>query len=111
MVTGTGSRTLTVTGIYTETITTDTSNALSTSYTDRSEFDKYYGISTTFGENSAAEDGKAETSAESQSEAESQAGDQEETSQNSPAGILAVVASVCAIIGFGGIFAYKRKRK
>ncbi|MBE5979511.1 MAG: LPXTG cell wall anchor domain-containing protein [Paenibacillaceae bacterium] len=50
-------------------------------------------------------------SAESQSEAESQAGNQEETSQNSPAGILAVLASVCAIIGFGGIFAYRKKRK
>lgn len=111
VVTGTGSRTLTVTGTYTETITTDTSNALSTSYSDRSEFDKYYGISTTFGENSAAKAGKAETSAESQSETESQAGNQEETSQNSPGGILAVIASVCAIIGVGGVLAYRKKRK
>ena len=111
VVTGTGSLTLTVTGAYTESITTDTSNALSTSYTDRSEFDKYYGTATTFGENSTAKDVKTETSAESQPETESEAGNQEETSQNSPAGILAVLASLCAIIGGGAVFVYRKKRK
>ena len=111
VVTGTGSLTLTVTGAYTETITTDTSNALSTSYTDRSEFDKYYGTSTTFGENSTAKDVKTETSAESQPETQSEAGNQEETSQNSPAGILAVLAAVFAIIGGGSVFIYRKKRK
>jgi len=111
VVTGTGSLTLTVTGAYTESITTDTSNALSTSYTDRSEFDKYYGTATTFGENSTAKDVKTETSAESQPETESEAGNQEETSQNSPAGILAVLASLCAIIGGGAVFIYRKKRK
>jgi hypothetical protein len=111
VVTGTGSLTLSVTGTYSETVTADSTNGLSTSYADRSGFDDYYGTTTTFGKNSAVEEGKEKTTAESQAETQSEVSNQDETNTNSPTGILAALAIACAAIGGGTAFWYKKKRK
>jgi hypothetical protein len=50
VVSGTSSYTITVTGSYSNSVTTDSSNQLSTSYIERTAFDEYYGVETTFGE-------------------------------------------------------------
>lgn len=48
IVSGTSSYTITVTGSYSTSVTTDSSNQLSTSYIDRTGFDEYYGVDTSF---------------------------------------------------------------
>ena len=54
VVSGDSTYTVTVTGDYSTTVTTGSSNALSTSYIDRTAFDKYYTVKTTFGSNSTS---------------------------------------------------------
>lgn len=51
VVKGTSSYTVTVTGSYSTDYTTDDDNEIVTDYIDRSDFDAYYGTSTTFGTN------------------------------------------------------------
>lgn len=55
MVKGTSNYTVTVTGSYSNTVTTDSSNQLSKSYINRTEFDNYYGVKTTFGTNETSD--------------------------------------------------------
>ena len=55
VVKGTSDYTVTVTGNYSTTVTTDSSNQLSISYIDRTAFDQYYGVETTFGTNGTTE--------------------------------------------------------
>jgi len=111
VVTGTGSLTLTVTGAYSETVTTDSSNALSTSFTDRTGFDEYYGTATTFGENGAAEGTMEEIPAGNQPGTQNKVSNQEEKTQNNPAGILVALAAACALIGGGVVFWHRKIRK
>ena len=49
---GTSDITVTVTGTYSTSVSTSEANEISTDTIDRTDFDKYYGTSTTFGENS-----------------------------------------------------------
>lgn len=51
VVKGTSDITVTVTGSYSTSVTTSDVNEVSTDYIDRTDFDSYYGTSTTFGEN------------------------------------------------------------
>lgn len=54
IVDGTSAYTVTVTGSYSTTVTTDSGNQVTDSYIDRTSFDQYFGVNTTFGGNSAA---------------------------------------------------------
>jgi hypothetical protein len=54
VVTGDSEYTVTVTGSYTTTVTTGSANELSTSFIDRSAFDSYYAVTTSFGTNSSS---------------------------------------------------------
>lgn len=56
VVSGTSNYTITVTGDYSTTVTTDSNNVLSTSYIDRTGFDEYYALDTTFGSNGTTTD-------------------------------------------------------
>ena len=51
VVEGKSQYTITVTGTYSNTVTTSDANALSSSYTDRTDFDNYFGTSTSFSTN------------------------------------------------------------
>lgn len=55
IVSGDSSYSITVTGSYGSSFTTDETNALSTNYIDRSEFDSTFNLSTTFGTNGTEE--------------------------------------------------------
>ena len=64
VVSGDSDITVTVTGDYTNSVTTDEHNELSEDYIDRSDFDSYYGTSTAFTETTAASVQEEETTAE-----------------------------------------------
>ena len=65
VVTGTSSYTVTVTGTYSTTVTTSSVNALSTDFIDRTAFDQYYSLSTTFASNKTSTTTSAETTTSS----------------------------------------------
>lgn len=107
VVTGTSGVIVTVTGSYTTTVTTDDSNQLSTSYIDRTAFDQYYGTATSFGENSGAVEDTAEVPEDTESNAQNQAAD----TNNSGAVTAVAIAAVCAVLGGGLLYWFRRKRK
>ncbi|MEY8355696.1 hypothetical protein AALB39_20375 [Lachnospiraceae bacterium 54-53] len=111
VVTGTSAFTVTVTGGYSETVTTDSSNELSTSYLDRTDFDEYYGTSTAFGQNQAEPEEVTETEAETQPETGEAARPDEETQKNGNGALFAAVAAICLAIGGGVLVSYRKKRK
>lgn len=101
VVSGDSACTVTVTGSYSNTVTTDETNALSTDYIDRSDFDTYYAVSTTFAAN-----GTADTAAAASSAAQSSASSaQTETSSNH--GLLYGLLAI-AVLGCGGAAVYRR---
>jgi hypothetical protein len=107
VVTGTSGYTVTVTGSYSTTVTTDDSNQLSTSYIDRTAFDQYFGITTSFGENSGAAESTAETPADISSDSQNQTAD----TNNSRTATAVAIVVVCAVLGGGLLYWFKRKRK
>ncbi|WP_099466519.1 beta strand repeat-containing protein [Konateibacter massiliensis] len=118
---GTSEYTITVTGAYSDSITTDSTNQLSTDYIDRSDFDAYYNVSTAFGSStttdsttvSEAEDTSVEGDTENASDIEDEVVSEEiDTAEATESNVMqyAIIAvAVCAVIGGGFVF-YKKKR-
>jgi hypothetical protein len=103
VVSGDSAYTVTVTGSYSNTVTTDADNALSTSYTDRTGFDAYYGVSTAFGTNGTQSD---TADADSSSGATSTA-----TAGKSGHGALIIVIAVAAILAGDAAWRAGRRKK
>jgi hypothetical protein len=107
VVTGTSGVTVTVTGSYTTTVTTDDSNQLSTSYIDRTAFDQYYGTATSIGENSGGVEDTAEIPLDTKSNVQDQTAD----TNNSGTVTAIAIAAVCAVLGGGVFYWFRRKIK
>lgn len=107
LVTGESKFTITVTGSYSNTFTTDETNALSTSYIDRTKFDSTFNISTTFGTNGTSQEDTVAIS--ETSEATYVIDSTTETNTNSIViGCITVAAALAAIVG---VLVIKNKRK
>lgn len=108
VVTGDSSYTITVTGTYSDKVTTDSSNALSTSYIDRSGFDDYYGLETTFGTNGTGNEEETTEASAEETIPETAEPVKAEPNHASPAVYGAVLAIV--VLGGAGILVYRRRR-
>ncbi len=109
---GASAYSVTVTGSYSTSLTTDSSNQLTVSYIDRTEFDEYYSITTTFGENSTAAEvteTPAEETADTALEIQT-ASDDIETAENNNVIFYVIIGAVCIILG-GGFAIWYRKKK
>jgi len=115
VVSGDSTYTVTVTGDYSTTVTTGSSNALSTSYISRTAFDKYYAVETTFGTNDTTAD-MSSSATENTSSTElnsslsgtvSSAVTQAGTESNS---VLYGAVILIIILGCAGVLAYKRNK-
>ena len=112
VVTGSSSVTVTVTGSYSTTVTTGSVNALSTDCIDRSGFDSYYKLSTTFGTNggtaaasTVSASSSAVTSAPAASASQAQSG-------SSSGAVYGGIGAVVLAGGAAASLAYRsRKRK
>jgi len=118
VVTGESSVTVTVTGTYSNTVTTGENNALSAANTDRTAFDKYYGVTTSFGTNGAAAaattvSGTNAAAASSGTAAAQTTVDAAETEAEKTSGHTAayVIALTVIVLGGAGAFAYSRRKK
>lgn len=109
VVTGNSSYTITVNGSYSEEVTTDSNNALSTTYIDRSGFDEYYALETTFGTNGTADAKEEATEAETEETVPETTAPEENTSNHASA-VLYVVILAVIVLGGSGIFIYKRRK-
>ena len=98
IVEGDSAYTITVTGSYGTSFTTDAENALSTSYIDRTGFDSTYNLSTTMNTNTASseETTAAETTVSTKQDA-----------NNSVVYAIAAIASI--VIGGGVVYFFKKK--
>ncbi len=99
IVEGTSTYTVTVTGTYSTSFTTDEDNALSTEYIDRSDFDSTYNLSTTFNTNSAEPTPSATTTSSSSTA---------DTTNNT---IVYVGAGIATIVVVGAIAYFLLKKK
>ncbi len=117
VVKGDSDLTVTVTGSYSQNVTTSEANSISATTIDRSDFDSYYGTDTTFGIDGRSASTTAEDKADA-SALESPANTQlvpsteaaAETSTQQSSAPWAV-AGVIIIAAFAGITTYLRKRK
>ncbi|MDD4844533.1 MAG: hypothetical protein PHU31_09410, partial [Anaerotignum sp.] len=100
VVDGTSEYTVTVAGSYSTSVLTDSSNQLTTSYIDRTEFDDYYNLSTVFGQN-----GSDETAVDTFAEVETQ----DSGNSNQVAHIVILLGVIGAALGIS-LFV-KRKRE
>ena len=98
--------TLTVTGTYSDKVTTDDSNKAVTDYIDRTDFDSYYGTKTTFGTNGQG------TGTSSNVTGKSTAGTTvtADKSTTIPYKVIGGIASLAAIAGAVGYILYMRKK-
>ena len=105
VVKGDSSYTVTVTGTYGTTVTTDSDNALSTTYIDRTGFDTTYGTSTTFGQNAAA---TSTTAASATSSATASTTTQTTSSNNT---VYWIIGAIAAVVCAGCIIVFAAKKK
>jgi hypothetical protein len=124
VVEGTSALTVTVTGTYSTTVTTDTDNQVKTDYIDRSAFDSYFSTSTTFATNvsttstatteAASTQETAQTTTESSDTAQDTTEEATEVNaaEDDNSNVLPIVAAgaLCLAIG-GGVVVFVRKRK
>ncbi len=103
VVSGDSAYTITVTNSYTSTVETDSNNALSTFYIDRTSFDAYYGLETTFSTNGIATV-EATSNTEDSSSGETTSQDETENNHFVYYGIL--IAAV--VLGGIGIITYRQ---
>ena len=112
VVTGTSSYTITVTGTYSNTVTTDEDNQLSSSFIDRSDFDSYYGTTTSFETMTASSTATSATEETITTAAEPQTTEVTETSSESTGAPWAYGLAVVVILAAGGTgFWLVRKKK
>lgn len=116
VVKGDSDLTVTVTGSYSQNVTTIEANTISATTIDRDGFDDYYGTSTAFGTDgltatpkteekpAAAEESPAETQPAPSTEAATETGTQQSSASWAVAGVIILAA-------FAGISTYLRKRK
>lgn len=116
VVKGDSDLTVTVTGSYSQNVTTSEANTISATTIDRDGFDDYYGTSTAFGTDgltatpkteekpAAAEESPAETQPAPSTEAATETGTQQSSASWAVAGVIILAA-------FAGISTYLRKRK
>ena len=104
-VSGTSSITLTVTGSYSTDVTTDSDNALSTDFLDRTAFDKMYSTNTTFGTN-----GSSETTTTTEAASDD---DTAVTASNSSNKTLIIIIIAAAVVAAGAVtfIIIKKKKK
>lgn len=98
-ISGDSQYTVTVTGSYSDTVSTDEDNELTEDYIDRTAFDEYYDTETTFGQTSAeTESVQADTSAASEtvSTVETESTADEDSGSHVARNI--VIGTVCAVI-------------
>lgn len=107
VVSGDSSYTVTVTGSYGTTVTTDSDNALSTSYIDRTGFDTAYGTSTTFGQNASVTSSSTASTASASATAAS-ASTETSSSSNTVLWLIGGIVIVAAVAG--GIYFGTRKK-
>ena len=98
--------TLTVTGTYSDKVTTDDSNKAVTDYIDRTDFDSYYKTSTTFGTNGQG----TNTSSNSTGKSTTGTTDTADKSTTVPYKAIGGLASLAAIAGAVGYIIYRRKK-
>lgn len=117
VVKGDSDLTVTVTGSYSQTVTTSEANEISASTIDRSDFDSYYGTDTAFGTDSlnaftTTEDkpdaSAIESPADTQLVPSTEAAAETSTEQSSAPW---AVAGVIILAAFAGITAFLKKRK
>jgi hypothetical protein len=111
VVKGDSAYTVTVTGTYGTTVTTDSTNALSTDYIDRTGFDSTYGTSTTFAKNTASSTSTAAASstASAASAASSTAESTASTSSNTIYWLIGGIV-VVMLAGTAVVMASKKKK-
>ncbi len=100
VVDGASEYTVTVAGSYSTSVLTDSSNQLTTSYIDRTEFDDYYSLSTVFGQN-----GSDETAVDTFAEVETQ----DSGNSNQVAHIVILLGVIGAALGISLFVKTKRK--
>ena len=117
VVKGDSDLTITVTGSYSQTVTTSEANEISATTIDRSDFDDYYGTDTAFGtdglETSTTTEDKPDASAienptDTQPVPSTEAADETSTEQSTAPWTL---AGVIILAAFAGITTFLRKRK
>ena len=131
VVSGTSSYTITVTGAYSDSVSTDSSNQLSTTFIDRTAFDEYYALSTSFGttssDTSAADSTTAVTTTENSSSTETttEAATTDttvnSTTQNDTAstaneagnhtGTILLMAGAVILLGGGAFIGFRKKKR
>ena len=104
VVTGDSAYTVTVTGSYSNTVSTSDVNALTAEYIDRTAFDGYYAVSTAFGTNGSASASASSTSAASSSTTDTQ-------SRSSGNSLVYAVAAAVVIAVAAAAFGMKKGRK
>lgn len=117
VVKGDSDLTVTVTGSYSQTVTTSEANEISAATIDRSDFDDYYGTDTAFGTDGQTvstptedkpDDSAIESPADTQLVPSTEAAAETSTAQSTAPW---AVAGVIIIAAFAGITTYLRKRK
>lgn len=110
-ISGDSQYTVTVTGSYSDTVTTDEDNELTADYIDRTSFDDYYGTSTAFSQSSTeTETVTLQSEAETQAAAsETEAQDSEDSHTGTIAAVICAIAAVIVIVGIAA--AVRRKKK
>lgn len=112
VVKGTGDVTLTVTGDYSTTVTTDDDNAVDTDYIDRSDFDDYYNLSTSFATNSSTSSAEDTGAASTESSStESAASEEDSSSGVNAAAVTAGIVIAAAAVGGIAYGVHRKKGK
>lgn len=106
VVSGDSDITITVTGSYSNTVTTTSDHELSTDYIDRTNFDEYYAVSTAFSTDTVS----AETTADSGSAETVNTNDSNTADESSGSVAPYAIAAVIVIAG-GAAVVYLRKKK
>lgn len=107
VVQGDSSYTVTVTGTYGTTVTTDSDNALSTSFIDRTGFDTMYGTSTTFGQNASASSAAVTTAAATAASSK----DTVSTVSNSSSTVIWLIGGIAVVAAAGCAIYFTAKKK
>lgn len=108
-VNGTSAYTITVTGTYSDTIATDSSNELSTSYLDRTAFDEYYKVSTTFGQNGVTEENESEPGLDNNTESVKETSKTQTSNVNQKTVAIVSAIAICSVLAVCLSFWYKKK--
>lgn len=111
VVSGKSSIKITVTGAYKTSVTTDSSNQISSANVDRSAFDKYYGVTTTFNNNGTSATGAASEDTTATTSAASNSTSSTSTNSDNNTILYGIAAAFIIVLGGGTVFWFKKKKK